>query len=126
DDVRQRVILLAELARGAELARDQSVERIEDRRDQQRNAGDLERGDGKVRASRRHRLARAQAVHDGTEAEENIQDREERRHDIDAAAEVLADVRPLHHFAPSSATTVRPTFTLSRIATLMTASAGKN
>src|SRR5205823_6116717 len=103
-----------------------SVERVEHRRDQQRDAGDLERVDREIGSPRRDGLDAAHAVHDRTKAEENIQHREQRGNDVDAAAQILADVRTLHHFAPSSATTVRPTCTLSRIPTLITASAGKN
>src|SRR5207248_6613492 len=107
--------LLPELAGGAELPRGEPVEGIEDRRDQQRDAGDLEEGDGAIGLARGNGLYGAHAVHDRAEAEEDVQHREQRRHDVDAAAQVLPDVRPLHHFAPSSATTVSPTFTLSRI-----------
>ena len=42
DDVGERVVLLAELARRAELARHEAVERVEDRGEEERPAGVLE------------------------------------------------------------------------------------
>src|SRR5712692_7500541 len=125
NDVGEGIVFLAELAGGAETAGHQAVEGVEYRGDEDREAGDLEGLDGEVGAVVGYGLDAAGAVDDGAEAEEEVEDGEQRGHHVDTATEIFSYVGALHHFAPSSAMTVRATFTFSRMPTLMIASCGK-
>src|SRR5262249_25675311 len=121
DDVGDGVVLLAELARRAEGPGQETVERVENRGDEQRQAGRLERLDGQVVAPVGDGRDGARAGDDGPGAEEDVQHRQQRGDDVYAAAEV----RRLHAGSPIWAITVRPTFTFSRMLTFSCASGGK-
>src|SRR5207253_9348729 len=106
------------------LPRHQSVEGIEDRREENRQAGRPEVVDDEEIVPSGHRLERAHRIEDAAESEEEIEDRKRRRNHVDAAAKVLLQIALRHHSI--SAMTVSATFTLSFSATLMFVCAGKN
>src|SRR5207253_10333046 len=89
--------------------------------DEQREAGHLEVLDGQIASAVGHGLDAARAVDDGAESEKQIEDGKGSGNDVDAAPEVLANVGRSHARSSISAITVRPTFTFSRIRTLMVA-----
>ena len=75
-DIGERVVLFAELARRRKLPGEESVERVEDRREKERQTGDFEEVDRQVGAAVDDGLDSARAVDDRSKSEEQIQARE--------------------------------------------------
>src|SRR5205814_6378275 len=92
--------------------------------DEEHPGGMLEVRGGEVEAVVGDGFDAEHGVDHRAEPEEQVQHREEGRDDEHAPAEVLADLG-FHSMSPSSAITVRATFTLSRICTRIRTSAGK-
>ena len=121
DAVGERVVFLAEFARGAELTRDQSIKRVENCREEKRQTRELEELNRQIVAPVRDGFDTARAVDDGAESEKKIQDRERRRNDVDAAPKVFSNVGSFHPRSSISPMMVSPTFTFSRILMLILA-----